>query len=173
MLYAGSCYLTVANRQDFGADRGAPTVVWLRGEHDLATATSLSETIAEAIALEDDELVIDLSQVTFISAATIGVIIRSRETLRARSRALTLRAPTKCVRRLFEVCELSQLLGSEAAGTIGDADGIESPERLAPAYQGGRQLPEFPLRDAVLPAVVAPIESRIEEAAVVVGLPGL
>ena len=36
----------------------------------------LSQTVARAIALDDDDLVIDLSGVEFMGAATIGVLVR-------------------------------------------------------------------------------------------------
>ena len=61
------------------------TVVWLRGEHDLSTVDSLSEIMARAIALDDADVVVDLSDVVFMSAATVGVIIRAREFLRLES----------------------------------------------------------------------------------------
>jgi anti-anti-sigma regulatory factor len=41
----------------------------------------LSEAIARAIALDDDDLVIDLSGVEFMGAATIGVLVRASEVL--------------------------------------------------------------------------------------------
>ena len=79
------------------ADR---TVVWLRGEHDLSTVDELSETMARAIALDDADVVVDLSEVVFMSAATVGVIIRAREFLRLESRSLALRSPSKCAGRV-------------------------------------------------------------------------
>jgi hypothetical protein len=42
------------------------TVVWLRGEHDVSTVAALSETMARAIALDDADVVVDLSDVQFM-----------------------------------------------------------------------------------------------------------
>ena len=53
------------------ADR---TVVWLRGEHDLSTTAEVTVALARAIALDDADLVIDLSGVEFMGAETIGVM---------------------------------------------------------------------------------------------------
>lgn len=97
------------------------SVLWLQGDHDIATSAALSAAIAEAIALDGPAVVIDMSGVLFISAATVGVIVQANVNLRARSRSLTLRAPSSCVRHIFDVCGLSGLLEEAcAAGVLGD-----------------------------------------------------
>lgn len=53
----------------------ARTVVWLRGEHDIATRAGLSYTLAGAIAAGQNDLVVDLSCVGFFDASTIGVLV--------------------------------------------------------------------------------------------------
>jgi anti-anti-sigma factor len=91
------------------------TVVWLRGEHDVSTVAALSETMARAIALDDGDVVVDLSDVQFMGAATVRVIIRAREFLRLRSRFLVLRSPSECARRTLDVCGHSDLLDPRPA----------------------------------------------------------
>ncbi len=86
------------------------TVVWLRGEHDVSTVAALSEMMARAIALDDADVVVDLSEVQFMGAATVGVVIRAREFLRLRSRLLVLRSPSECARRTLELCGHTDLL---------------------------------------------------------------
>jgi len=81
------------------------TVVWLRGEHDAATAGSLMATLERAMEAGDQNLVVDMSGVEFMSAATVGVLLRARELLGTRSRSLTLRASSSCVRRVLDACE--------------------------------------------------------------------
>ena len=49
------------------------TVVWLRGEHDISTVDALANVLARAIAFDDD-VVVDLCDVEFMGAATVGVI---------------------------------------------------------------------------------------------------
>jgi anti-sigma B factor antagonist len=92
-----------------GRDRDR-TVVWLGGEHDLLTVASLSATMARAIALDEADLVLDLSDVDFMGAATVGVIVRGRTLLRLRSRSLALRSPSRSARRVIELCGLAALL---------------------------------------------------------------
>lgn len=92
-----------------------PTVIWLSGEHDMSTVAELSETIAQAIAIDDADLVVDLADVEYMGAATVGVLSRARELLRARSRSLVLRSPSGCARRVLELCGDADLLDQRAA----------------------------------------------------------
>ena len=92
-----------------GAD--GDIVIWLRGEHDISTDDALSLTLARAVALDDSGLVLDLSDVEFMSASTLGVIVRAREFLRGRSLSLTVRSPSARARRAMGACHLDDLLG--------------------------------------------------------------
>jgi anti-anti-sigma factor len=89
---------------------GDRTVVWLDGEHDVSTVFFLTDALASAIAADDADLVVDLSGVTFMAAATIDELIRGREILRRNSRSLTLRSPSRCARRLLDACGFSHLI---------------------------------------------------------------
>jgi anti-sigma B factor antagonist len=89
---------------------GARTVVWLEGEYDIATAVVLGATLANASSRDDADLVVDLSGVTFIDAATIGVLIRGGNGLRRESRSLTLRSPSRWARRLLDIWGLTALV---------------------------------------------------------------
>src|ERR1017187_5223164 len=108
MVLVGSSFMTVSRplRESRAGSEADLAVVWLRGEHDISTEAALSDTIARAIAL-DGEVVIDLSEANFISAATIGAIVRARECLRSRSRSLVVRSPSAWARRIFDLCGLS------------------------------------------------------------------
>jgi hypothetical protein len=66
----------------------------------------------------DTDLMIDLSEVQFMDAATIGVITRARNRLRARSRSLTLGSAAPSPRRVLDLCHLTGLVvGSDAAAS--------------------------------------------------------
>ena len=86
------------------------TVVWLRGEHDLATVAELAATLARAIAIDDADLVIDLSDVQFMDASTVRLIVRTRDFLRTRARNLGVRAPSDGARLVLDRCGLSHLV---------------------------------------------------------------
>jgi anti-anti-sigma factor len=113
MVPVGSSYLTVPNRARApAAGAGAcPAVVWLTGEHDISTDDALSRVLARAIALDATELVIDLSELEFMGASTLGTIVRAREYLRRRSGSLTVRSAPPMARRIIDICGLNDLLG--------------------------------------------------------------
>jgi len=90
-------------------------VIWLRGEHDLATVSATAEDISRAIAFDEADLVVDLSGVTFLDASTINVLVKVREYLRIRDRSLEVRAPSACAARLLDLCSLSHLVGARPA----------------------------------------------------------
>jgi anti-anti-sigma factor len=101
---------------------GSRVVVALRGEHDMSTAASLAEALAEVNAVGEGDVVVDLSEVLFMDAAIITELIDGRNALRSRSRDLTLRAPARFPRRVLELCGLAGLVdpvSAVAAGEIG------------------------------------------------------
>jgi anti-anti-sigma factor len=89
---------------------GSSIVVWLRGEHDRATRAAVSAAIGATVTLGRENLVIDLSGVTFMDASTVGVIADARTALRHGDRDLVLRDPSSFARRLIELCGLVDLL---------------------------------------------------------------
>jgi anti-anti-sigma factor len=132
-----SSSVTVARRglRALVGDDADRTVVWVRGEHDMATVTALSETLARAIALDEANVLVDLSEVQFMGAATVGVIVRAREFLRLRSRTLALRSPSRCARRVVDVCGLSDLIDAAVApvGALGTWVNVPASQRIEPA----------------------------------------
>lgn len=116
--------------------RGAPgVVVWLRGEHDLSTAPALSEAMAWIIAVDDADVVVDLSEVQFMGAATVGVLIRARELLRLRSRSLMVRSPSRFAQRVLELCGDTGLVDPieatpQAASALGTWVSVPAADRL-------------------------------------------
>lgn len=89
------------------------TVVWVRGDHDIATRPHLSRTLAQAARLDDADIIVDLGGVTFMDASTIGAIVDAHNRLRARSRLLSVRAPSTRARRLLDVCGLAFLIDEQ------------------------------------------------------------
>jgi anti-anti-sigma factor len=142
MPLLGTSFFTLSQQSSLRRDGTAagPIVVWLRGEHDLSTDDALCATLARAIAVDSAGLVLDLSEVEFMAASTLGVIVRAREFLRQRSSSLTVRAPSSCVRRVLDACRLNDLVGP-SADLAGHALG--SWVGVAPAGRGDayRQLP--------------------------------
>lgn len=115
MALTESSYITVSRRGSMPDDKDARcTVVWVRGEHDIATKAPLVVAIARAAQGDDADLLVDLSEVTFMDASTVGAIVGSRNRLRSRSQSLEVRAPSPAARRVLELCGLAHLVHSSA-----------------------------------------------------------
>lgn len=91
---------------------GDRTVLWLNGEQDIATVSVLADALDRAISVDDADLIVDLSGVTFIDAGTISELMRGRNNLRLQSRSLTLRSPPRGARRILDLCGLTGLVES-------------------------------------------------------------
>ena len=87
---------------------GTRTIVWLWGEHDLATADRLTRLLDTAA--EGNDLVVDLSAVSFMDASTISAIVRARSSMAEHSQVLTVRSPSALMERVFGVCGLEGLI---------------------------------------------------------------
>jgi anti-anti-sigma factor len=59
---------------------GSPSVLHLSGEIDISTADQLRHALEEALAL-GSEVVVDMSEVTFIDAGGLGVLLRAAQSL--------------------------------------------------------------------------------------------
>jgi anti-anti-sigma factor len=92
------------------SQEGGRTVVWLGGEHDIATVFVLADTLARAISVDDADVIVDLSGVTFIGVAAIDELLRARNILRGQWRSLTLRSPSRGASRVLDVCGLTSLV---------------------------------------------------------------
>jgi anti-anti-sigma factor len=110
MALVQSSPATVAGRGLSSVPHAAGNVVRLRGEHDGSTTGALSAELARVIAVSDAEVIVDLSEVEFMGAATVDVLARCEAFLRARSRSLVVRSPSACARRILEVCDLGNLI---------------------------------------------------------------
>jgi anti-anti-sigma factor len=175
MATAESLSVIVSRRHLFAQRR---TVVWLRGEQDVSTVDALSETLAEAMAIGDCDLVIDLSEVQFMGAATIGVLIRARELLQSRSRSLVLRSPSRCALRILNLCGQGDLLeprraddtpATGRAGALGTwvtvptADRVDQPAE-ASAPDPSRAPDQVPVSHITAAAVASVgVEHRADE----------
>jgi anti-anti-sigma factor len=108
-------------------DDATGVVVWLVGEHDLSTVGELSAELARAITLGDGDVVVDLTEVRHLQAVTIGVLYRTRELLRTRSRRLVMRSPPRWVCRMLELSGDADLLTpSDPTPATGSADALRT-----------------------------------------------
>lgn len=89
---------------------GGSAVVWLSGEQDLATKNQLCEVLALEFSAHDSDVIVDLSDVTFLDCSAVGVLVRANRWITEQSRWMSVRAPSPCARRLLDLCGLNALL---------------------------------------------------------------
>jgi anti-sigma B factor antagonist len=85
------------------------TVV-LDGEIDIATAPAIRRFLMAAINGGDVHLAVDMSGVTFIGAAGIGVLVAAANRAREAGGGLSLLAPSRQVQRLLDILHLNAIL---------------------------------------------------------------
>lgn len=95
-----------AGRMTLRVSRPAPRTVFVRvsGEVDLSTARRLDELLRSRIRSQVEEVVVDLSGVTFISVAGLNSLLRAQLLADAAGARLTVEpGDSRAVRRLFTV----------------------------------------------------------------------
>ena len=120
------------------------TIVWLNGEHDLATKLALAAVIERASELDHADVIVDLSEVTFMDAAVIGTLVAARNRLAIRGLAIHVRAPSRAALLVLRLCRdagVDLQTGRHGVHRSG----------AAPALETWVTVPKAP-RDAPLPA---------------------
>ena len=92
-------------------------VIAVRGEVDAATRPELWRCI-EAAAAGSDQLVLDLTDVTFMDSSGIGVIARAHQPQGDPPLTIVLRNPRRSVMRLLEITAFDEFVTSQRDDTI-------------------------------------------------------
>lgn len=98
-------------RADVVSIDGSPHVL-VRGELDVHTGAVLWQASRPAVDQlpPGGKLVVDLSELKFIDAAGVGVLVRLGNRLRATGASLQVKADCPTIRRVFELTQLDTLL---------------------------------------------------------------
>ncbi len=83
------------------------TVLWARGELDLAAVGALRETLSQAARL-DAPIVIDCTDVELLDGAAIGAIISARKES-GTPLPIAFRHPNRLIRRVLHITEVDQV----------------------------------------------------------------
>jgi anti-sigma B factor antagonist len=84
-------------------------VVELAGEFDHYSGPQFERTVLEAIGRGALDIVVDLSEVTFVDSTTIGILMRTRKRLTALQGRLLLVCRDKNILRLLNMTTLNRL----------------------------------------------------------------
>jgi anti-sigma B factor antagonist len=96
---------------------GDRTVVGLFGDHDFDSEAELSDALSRSCgAGSAGDVVVDLSQATFVDSTTLATLLGARNLMLRQGRSLVLRAPSSQARRLLELCGLIVFIEPAPAG---------------------------------------------------------
>ena len=123
-------------------------VVWLEGDQDASSTADLDRALSAAVAGDPACVVVDLADVGFVGASTLGALLRAGDALRELGRPLMVRSPNRTARRVLGLCGLSDLICALPADTTrsGDAEAGASWDRYAAATE--RQAASMLVREA-------------------------
>jgi anti-sigma B factor antagonist len=94
-------------------------IVSLSGELDLYTAERVRVAVDEAGAVGADNVIVDLSEISFIDSTALGVLVQETKRLEGRGHSLVLVTNDPRTLRVFEVTGLDRVLRTFA--TLHDA----------------------------------------------------
>jgi anti-sigma B factor antagonist len=98
------CWLSSAS-----LDGGTP-VVEVRGELDLIAAPKLSRRLLDATSKRGGDVVLDLSEATFVDSTTLGVLVGTARRLARHRARLVVVASHPHIVRVFELTGLHRVL---------------------------------------------------------------
>ena len=84
--------------------------VRMRGELDFATAPSMAAQFDQAVAAGCRDFRVDLAEVSFCDASTVRLLLGLERQLYAVGGTLNIVEPARCVRRVFEIVGLGDML---------------------------------------------------------------
>ena len=85
------------------------TVIALSGEVDLYTAPEFKQQLLETIGQGTKEVVVDLSDTTFIDSTTLGVLVGGVKRLRPNGGRLSLVCTDRNIAKIFEITGLDKV----------------------------------------------------------------
>jgi anti-anti-sigma factor len=95
------------------AEVDGATVIYVRGEIDMATAARLRDAIEPHLGPEQS-IVLDLCGVRFMDSSCFHVLLQARGTLTVDGGSLVLRNPSRAARNLLDRVQAEQFLQIEA-----------------------------------------------------------
>jgi anti-sigma B factor antagonist len=104
------------------AEADGETVIYVRGEIDIATAGRLRDVIEPHLGPKQS-IVLDLSGVDFMDSQCLTVLVQARGRLTADGGSLVLRNPSKAARRLLTVAQARGFLDVDEADHPDEHDG--------------------------------------------------
>ncbi len=87
-----------------------PLVIGIRGEVDADNCGAMADQVL-AVHQSDPEVLVDLSEMTFLDSSGISAFLELKTTVEEQDRSLRLTHPTDSVRRVLEITGLTTVFG--------------------------------------------------------------
>lgn len=98
------------------------SMICLAGEIDIAAAPPLRAAAIDALEQSSgDELILDLSRVTFMDSSGIGALVAIRNAASAKDQAVRIVDPSPAVRRMLELTALTAVFGLHEVDRAGSS----------------------------------------------------
>jgi anti-anti-sigma factor len=97
------------------SSHGTVTVITVSGELDMSTAHLLTDLVKTVAASRPARVVVDMANVTFLSATGLGALITARDMILAAGGQLVLRAPSPRTRRILTITQTDCLFPRETS----------------------------------------------------------
>ena len=94
---------------DAAAGRDGNGVVRVSGEIDISAKSLFQERLDDVIDAHDDDVVVDLAEVSFIDSTGLFVLSQARQRLETAGRKLMIARPSRAVTRVLELAGLVAL----------------------------------------------------------------
>jgi len=91
------------------------SVVDVAGDVDLHSAPELRDTLSTLVDSDTRQVMLDLSNVTFLDSMALGVILGTKKRLAATGRDLELVVANPEIRRIFEITMLDRIFALHAS----------------------------------------------------------
>jgi anti-sigma B factor antagonist len=106
-------------------------VISLSGEVDLYTAPEFKQQLLEVVGQGGKEILVDLTNTTFIDSTTLGVLVGGVKRLRPNGGQLTLVCSDRNITKIFEITGLDKVFPiygtrAEAVENLGSPDGAQA-----------------------------------------------
>ena len=103
---------------------GDACLVFLEGEFDLAAVPALRAELFEILSDGRQDVVVDLTDVTLLDSATLGVLLRVLRAAKAQQRSLVLVARDERILKTFRITALDRLF--EIYGSLDEARSLRA-----------------------------------------------
>lgn len=91
--------------------KGMTTVVSPHGEIDYGNVDVLRAALADVSRADSDEVVVDLSHVTFIDSTALSALVGAKQRLADAGRSFSVRGPQPRVARVLQLAGVNEYLG--------------------------------------------------------------